>query len=107
WVEGGGCDEGGGWEGGVRWWVRLAAMMPATGATPSTSPFLASPLSTVSSVFAAMTTRPSAIASRSVTALAPTSTMRASPPEPRCVRRATILPGGNAFGGQQGAGSDR
>src|SRR5262245_33805658 len=101
------CDSARGWHSGIRSWVRLAAMMPATRATPSTSPLLALPLRTVSRVSAAMTTRPSAIASRSVTALAPTSTMRASPLVPRCVRRATILPGGNAFGGQQRAGRGR
>src|ERR1700760_4014217 len=61
-------------------------MMPAMRAVPSTSPFLASPRSTMSSVALLMTTRPSATAVRSVAGLAETSTMRASPLLPRCVR---------------------
>src|ERR1700722_519702 len=48
-------------------------------AAPRTSPFFASPLRTMSSVLRAISTRPSATATRSVTALAETSTMRASP----------------------------
>src|SRR5262245_43992319 len=59
--------------------VRLAAMMPAMRAAPSTSPFLASPLRMVASVPAVMRTKPSAMATRAVIALPPTSTMRASP----------------------------
>src|SRR4051812_5408537 len=54
-------------------------MMPAMRAAPRTSPFLASPLSTRSSVLRVITTRPSATATRSVAAFADTSTMRASP----------------------------
>src|SRR5258705_4949305 len=65
--------------------VFLPAMMPAMRAAPSTSPFLASPLSTRSSVARAITTRPSATATRSVAAFADTSTMRASPLLPRWV----------------------
>src|SRR5262249_60593585 len=53
-------------------------------AAPRTSPFLASPSSTVASVLAVMRTKPSAIATRVVTSLAPTSTMRASPRLPTC-----------------------
>src|SRR5262245_49207030 len=60
-------------------------MMPARRAAPRTSPFLAFPASTRSRVFAAITTRPSATATRSVAAFADTSTMRASPPRPRWV----------------------
>src|SRR5262249_5716335 len=48
-------------------------------AAPSTSPFLASPLRMVASVAAVMRTKPSATARRAVTALPPTSTIRASP----------------------------
>src|SRR5579864_1270241 len=70
-------------------------MMPAMRAAPSTSPFLALPLCTSLSVCGRMCTRPSATATRSVAGLAETSTMRASPPAPRCVsfaeRRATAL----------------
>src|SRR5579884_1482739 len=88
-------------------------MMPATRATPSTSPFLASPLRTTSSVLACMITRPSATATRALTGLADTSTMRASPREPRCeslfVLRATRLPrrGEGGLRGQQSAGCCR
>src|SRR5262245_24510346 len=63
----------------MRPWVRLAAMMPARRAAPSTSPFMALPSSTTSRVALLMITRPSAIAMRSVIPLAVTSTMRASP----------------------------
>src|SRR5262252_1162166 len=65
--------------------VFLPAMMPAMRAAPSTSPFLASPLSTRSSVAGVITTRPSATATRSVAGFADTSTMRASPLLPRWV----------------------
>src|SRR5436309_1259386 len=74
-----------GWQSGMSSCVFLPAMMPAMRATPSTSPFLASPLSTSSSVAGAITTRPSATATRSVAGFADTSTMRASPPLPRWV----------------------
>src|SRR5262245_60346915 len=96
-------ETGRGWHSGISSWVRLAAMMPATRATPITSPFAALPLSTRSSVFAAMVTRPWAMATRSVTALGDTSTMRASPRALRCVSLA-----GSATGllrGAQTAGS--
>src|SRR5580704_2390809 len=90
------CDNNRGWHSGISSWVRLAAMMPAMRAVPSTSPFLASPLRTMSSVFAVISTRPSATATRSVMALADTSTMWASPRVPRWVsvfaRRATASP---------------
>src|ERR1700716_3867965 len=68
-----------GWQSGISSCVFFAAMMPAMRAAPSTSPFLALPVSTRSSVGAVITTRPSATATRSVAALAETSTMRASP----------------------------
>src|SRR6202030_3536631 len=73
------CDNRSGWHSGINSWVRLAAMMPARRAVPSTSPFLALPLRTMSSVFACISTRPSAIATRAVAGLAETSTMWASP----------------------------
>src|SRR5262245_858757 len=72
-----------GWQSGISSCVRFAAMMPAMRAAPSTSPFLALPASTRSRVFAVITTRPPATATRSVAALADTSTMRASPRRPR------------------------
>src|SRR6516225_437854 len=58
-------------------------MMPAMRAAPSTSPFFALPASTRSRVFAPITTRPSAMALRSLGVFADTSAMRASPPRPR------------------------
>src|SRR5438270_65222 len=80
------CVTGRGWQSGISSCVFFAAMMPAMRAAPSTSPFLALPLITRSSVFTAMSTRPSATATRSVADLAETSTMRASPPLARWVR---------------------
>src|ERR1043165_4132472 len=68
-----------GWQRGISSCVFFAAMMPAILAAPSTSPFLASPLRTRSSVLRVITTRPSATAMRWVTRLPETSTMRASP----------------------------
>jgi hypothetical protein len=72
-------ESGSGWQSGMSSCVRLAAMMPAMRAAPITSPFLALPAITRSRVLAVITTRPSATAMRCVTALAETSTMRASP----------------------------
>src|SRR5215831_12672379 len=74
-----------GWQSGMSSLVFLPAMMPAMRAAPRTSPFLASPLSTRSSVADAITTRPSAMATRSVASFADTSTMRACPLWPRWV----------------------
>src|SRR5262245_55680325 len=96
-------------------------MMPAMRAAPSTSPFTALPLSTTSSVSVRMMTWPSATATRSVSGFPVTSTMRASPPAPRCESLAAGgLAGGflamayladlsrslrgNAFAGEQRAG---
>src|SRR5262245_22165914 len=99
------CDNERGWHSGISSCVRLAAMMPAMRAAPRASPFLASPLRIASRVLAAMTTRPSAIARRSVTALLPTSTMRASPRRPRCVSSPfpTMSPGADRVARQQRA----
>src|SRR6202167_5266379 len=72
-----------GWHSGMSSCVRLAAMMPAMRATESTSPFLALPLRTMSSVERRIMTRPSASASRSVVGFDDTSTMRAAPRAPR------------------------
>ncbi len=74
-----------GWHSGISSCVRLAARIPAMRAAPSTSPFLASPLSTMSSVLRAIRTKPSASATRSVAGFADTSTMCASPLARRCV----------------------
>src|SRR6202795_2587866 len=103
------CDNSRGWHSGINSWVRLAAMMPAMRAVPSTSPFLASPLCTISSVIACISTRPSATATRSVAGLAETSTMWASPRVPMWdnffASRATGSPGRSERGlaGEQGA----
>src|SRR5947207_2601521 len=59
--------------------VCLAAMMPATLAACSGSPFFTLPLRTIVSASRDMRIDPRAIASRSVTGLAPTSTIRTRP----------------------------
>src|SRR6266702_1261677 len=79
-------DSASGWQSGMSSEVRLAAMMPAMRAVPSTAPFLALPDTIRSSVALLMTTRPSATASRSLTGLSDTSTIRASPEAPIWVR---------------------
>ena len=84
-------DSASGWHSGISSEVRLAAMMPAMRAAPSTSPFLALPETIRSSVALVMTTRPSATAMRSVAALAETSTIRASPDASIWVRAAPAL----------------
>src|SRR5688500_14093837 len=63
--------------------------MPAMRAVPSTSPFGASPRATAAAVSGAMRTIARATARRSVTGLAPTSTIRALPCSSRWVRSAT------------------
>jgi hypothetical protein len=55
--------------------VRLAAMMPASRAAAMTSPFSTVPRRIRSSAWDDMITRPSATATRSVFAFAPTSTI--------------------------------
>src|ERR1700752_277920 len=82
-----------GWQSGISSEVRLAAMMPAMRAVPSTSPFLALPETISSSVALLMTTRPSAIATRSVAGFAETSTIRASPLLSIWVSEAPVLGG--------------
>src|SRR6476469_5196261 len=84
-------DSASGWHSGIRSDVRLAAMMPAMRAVPSTSPFLALPETINSSVALPMTTRPSATAVRSVAGLADTSTIRASPLASMWVRAGSSL----------------
>src|SRR3954462_6602098 len=84
-------DSARGWQSGIRSAVRLAAMMPAMRAVPSTSPFLALPDTIRSSVALVMTTRPSATASRSLAGLSDTSTIRASPEAPIWVSAGPVL----------------
>src|SRR5712692_4419886 len=79
-------DSGSGWHRGISSEVRFAAMIPATRATWMASP-LAVPSRTARSVAGAIRTRHSASASRVVTALTATSTMRAAPRSSRCVKR--------------------
>src|SRR5918995_1553373 len=70
---------GSGWHSGIRSGVRLAPMIPATLATARASP-LGSPAEASSSrVSGASTTRQPAVATRSVSGLAETSTIRAAP----------------------------
>ena len=64
---------------GMRSDVFLTAMMPATLATPSTSPFLAVPSWIAFSVSGETTMLPLAVAVRDVTAFPETSTMMALP----------------------------
>ena len=68
-----------GWHSGIRSGVRFVARMPAVRATPSTSPFGALPSRITRSVAGAIRSTPRATASRTVSALVETSTMRASP----------------------------
>src|SRR3954453_7729470 len=78
-------DSARGWQSGISSAVRLAAMMPAIRATPSTSPFLACPLRIASSVSCCISTATRAVAVRAVSALADTSTMTARPCASKCV----------------------
>src|SRR5262245_27310797 len=82
-----------GWQSGMSSWVRLAAMMPAIRAAASTSPLGALPSRIISSVAGSITTSPLAVASRSVTALSETSTIRARPSSSRWVIRDLPMPG--------------
>src|SRR5438067_3846364 len=72
--------------------VALAHMMPAALATASTTPLAARPARMMATVSGRMRTSPSARASRAVTSLPLTSTMRARPCAPRCVRSAMAPP---------------
>src|SRR4030088_3009883 len=78
---------GSGWQSGISSEVRFAAMIPATRATPRASPFASSEARIASRVAAAIRTTHSAVASRRVSALAPTSTIRAAPDLSRWVKR--------------------
>src|SRR5688572_24812972 len=62
--------------------VRFAAMMPASRAVCSGSPFFTRPERTARTAPADIVIRPWATASRAVIGLALTSTMRAAPPGP-------------------------
>ncbi len=75
-----------GWQSGIRSGVRLAAMMPAVRATPNTSPLASCPARTAASVDGFILRVTCATASRTVSPLAETSTIRASPAGVRCER---------------------
>ena len=79
-------DKGNGWHSGISSAVRLAAMMPASWATLSTSPFPTSLRSISANVSGRISTRPEAVAIRSVTALPVTSTMTALPVSSKWVK---------------------
>ena len=79
------------WQRGIRSWVLLAAIMPAIRAVASTSPFGCSPSTIIRRVSGCIRMVASARASRSVTALSVTSTIRASPLSSRCVSLLTIV----------------
>src|SRR5918996_1453505 len=74
-----------GWHSGIRSGVRLAAWMPATRATASTSPLLMAPRATSDVVSGRMCTRPRTTARRCVASFGVTSTIRALPSGSRWV----------------------
>src|SRR5690606_11587210 len=77
-----------GWQSGMRSGVRLAAMMPASRATDSTSPFFTPPSRIIASVAGCMITEPLAVALRSVISLSETSTITALPSASKWVKPA-------------------
>src|SRR5690606_5087059 len=85
-----------GWQSGISSCAFLAAIMPAMRAVASTSPFLALPAWMAANVPACIRTDPSATATRSVSAFAPTSTMCASPELPIWVSRPAMISDGGA-----------
>ena len=78
---------------GSRFGVCLAAWMPATRATASTSPLVIAPDAILDAVSASMCTRQRATARRWVASLAVTSTMRARPSGSRCVNSEADMEG--------------
>src|SRR2546421_8147457 len=76
---------GRGWQSGISSEVRLAAMIPATRATAIASPLASVASRTALTVSGLILTRHSATASRTLTGLAPTSTIRAAPDSSRWV----------------------
>ena len=80
------CDRSSGWQSGMRADVCLAAMMPASRAVWSGSPFLIAPARICRSAARDIVIRPRATASRAVTALSETSTIRTRPARIRRAR---------------------
>src|SRR5262245_45578095 len=72
--------------------VRFAAMIPARRAVCRGSPFFRFPARICRIVAGAIVTRPVAIASRAVTAFAPTSTIRTCPRSSTCESLGTSSP---------------
>ena len=75
-----------GWHKGMRSLVRLAAMIAAIRAMPSTSPFFALPDVMMARVSGFIRMTPLAMAMRCVSAFPPTSTMWACPPSSKWVK---------------------
>src|SRR5262245_697605 len=73
------CESGNGWQSGIKSDVRLAATMPARRAVSSGSPFFSWPPRTARSAAGDTVIKPRATASRVVSALSPTSTIRMRP----------------------------
>jgi hypothetical protein len=83
---------GSGWHSGMSSLVRFAPWMPAMRAVARTSAFF-SPSARTSAITSGVDTNlPIAVAVRFVTALPPTSTMRALPSESRCVSPSLTVP---------------
>src|SRR6185295_5905840 len=80
-----------GWQSGTSSEVFFAAWIAAMRATPSTSPFLAVPDATISSVAGSMRMKPDAVAVRWLSGLPPTSTMRAAPRSSKWVSFSVII----------------
>src|SRR4249919_594578 len=83
------CDKGSGWQSGISSLVRFAAMMPASCAVTSASPFGSS--RSRRAVSGAICTAARATARRCESGLPPTSTMRTSPASPRWL--SSVIPG--------------
>src|SRR5680860_120845 len=80
-----------GWARGIRSGVRLAAWIAAIRATDSASPLGTVPPRSAATAAAESRTRPTAVAERTVTSLAETSTMCADPSARTCVRRGSLM----------------
>src|SRR5580765_1158625 len=88
------CESGRGWQSGISSAVRFAAMMPASCAVASASPFGSS--RSRRAVSGAIVTVAAATARRRENGLSPTSTIRTSPASSTCessVTRGTLAPG--------------
>src|SRR6185295_19446573 len=80
-----------GWQSGIKSDVRFAAWIAAMRATPSTSPFLASPASICCNVAGCMRIRPEARATRCVSFFPATSTISACPAESKWVSLFAVI----------------